>query len=117
MKRVIQRFTIFMLFFGASVLSADPTCTYEAESEIQFYKKIYVFPDQLAITPNGIFIKFDEHWCETSALFSDTKGIFIRPQDTNERGCRDGYQPCRSCDRCISEVYDICPLCGKPSRT
>jgi hypothetical protein len=117
MRKVIQRFAFFILFFSASMVSADPIRTNETGSEIQSCKKIYVFPDQLAITPNGIFIKFNEHWCETSALFSDAKGIFIRPQDTNERGCRDGYQPCRNCDRCVSEVYDICPLCGKPSRT
>ena len=175
MKKVVQRFTVFMLFVCASLLSANPIpssvenfifdkasasglqqaepmskqpmCKHMGDadsckngdagavkSEVfnrtwyhcnslpfqggdpQVCEKIYILFDQLAITQQGIFIKLDERWCETKALFSDAKGIFIRPQDTNARGCRDGYEPCRNCDRCINENYNICPFCHKPAR-
>lgn len=116
MKKMIQKFILFVLIFNASILFADCCLSYETEIEVKSCKKIYVLPDQLAITAHGIFIMFDDNWHETNAIFSDANGIFIRPQETNRRGCEEGYQRCRNCRECVREVYDICPLCNRPAR-
>ena len=77
-------------------------------------EKIYIFPGQLGVTTDGIFVNLNEQWFEVKAVSSDENGIYVQNPIPQEAGCREGYVPCRNCDRCVKWYYDICPLCHKP---
>ena len=78
-------------------------------------EKTYVSQENTAITGKGIFVKFNEQWFQTESLLSDAEGIFVRNLSPNGYGCPDPYNACRNCMRCVHEIYDICPYCGKPT--
>ncbi len=84
-------------------------------SNFELCEKTYVLPEQTATTREGIFVKLDNLWFQTETLFSDSDGIFINNLSPSAYGCPDPYNPCRNCQRCVHQVYDICPYCNKPA--
>jgi hypothetical protein len=110
MKKFTLRIVSILFCFVATIMIANAS-----NSKFCSAEKVYILPEQLAITSNGIFVEYNQHWYETGALFSDEKGIYIQTPNPTESGCRDGYIPCRNCDRCVRESYDICPYCDKPT--
>ncbi len=78
-------------------------------------EKTYVNQHSTAVTGKGIFVKINEQWFQTEALFSDGEGVFIRNLNPSGYGCPDPYNACRNCMRCVHEIYDICPYCHKPT--
>ncbi len=91
--------------------------TYALETNIDSCEKVYISAEQLAVNSEGIFIYLEDTWFQTDALFSDADGFFITAKKLKPKYCADGYIPCRNCDRCVPEKYDICPVCLKPTRS
>jgi hypothetical protein len=113
-KLILHLFTFLLVSFSATTAFASPGSNVEVTDYFQPCEKTYVLPEQLGMTPRGIYVKFDNHWFKTEALHSDSEGIYIQNLSPQADGCRDGYVPCRNCDRCVLEIYDICPFCKKP---
>jgi hypothetical protein len=110
--RLILRFvSIALLLFSTAVAIARLNDVHGGV--VPEVEKTYVFPEQLVINSEGIFVKIDDQWHQSRALFYDQGGIFIH--NPGRDGCRERFAPCRNCDRCISEGYDICPFCGQPA--
>lgn len=102
MKKVlIQLFVIFAFFSQLTGAFGSP--------------KIYVEPEQLAVSSEGIFMQLDEQWFHVGTLSSDATGIFAQDWTLVDYGCPDPDNPCRNCGKCIHKSYNICPLCGKPA--
>lgn len=97
---------VITLFYGFNLFAE--TCPVETG------EKIYILPEQLGFCSEGIFVVLDNTWYKTEALFSDRNGMYVRNLWPQENGCRKGYWPCRNCDRCVHEDYDICPHCHRP---
>lgn len=76
--------------------------------------KIYVSHEQLELCSEGIYVNVGDAWYQTNALFSDEKGMYVQDLCPQRNGCRDKYVPCRNCDKCVKEIYNICPHCNKP---
>lgn len=113
MKRLLQLFILIIPFFYMS--QGFSWSREESEAfELSQHRRIYVMPDQLRINSDGFFINVDNHWIKAEALFSDETGIFIQRLLPHANGCREGYVPCRNCDRCVKEIYNICPHCERP---
>ncbi len=92
---------------------AFSNCFTAIEDQFESCEKTYILPHELAMTPDGIFVKVQDQWFQTEALFSDIGGIFF--QNLKRGECSEKYYvPCRNCGRCVHEVYDICPFCNKP---
>ena len=108
MKRLFQLIVLLLPFFY--MFDVFSGCCPEGK-EIQ---KVYVSPQQLGISSEGVFVNLDNQWVKTDSLFSDEHGIYIQNLWPQEDGCREGYVPCRSCDRCVKWYYNICPLCNNP---
>lgn len=111
MKKVlIQLFVIFAFFSQITVAFASPI-----SKECFSCQKIYVEPEQLAVSSEGIFMQLDEEWFHVGTLSSDSSGIFVQDWTLVDYGCPDPENPCRNCGKCIHKSYNICPLCGKPA--
>ncbi len=113
MKRLVQLIALMLPFFYMATLFAG-SCFEEKCTHLSQNDKIYISSDQLEISSQGIFVHINNERINTEALFSDEIGVYIRNPRPHEDGCRDGYEPCRNCDRCVRSYYDICPLCYKP---
>lgn len=88
-------------------------CVFSGESK---NKKFYVDPGNLKITSDAVLVNVQGKWFVTDSLFSNDKGLYVEEFWDFEMGCREGYYPCRNCDRCIPHYYhDLCPICGKPA--
>lgn len=107
MKAIFLRYVSLALFFFSTTLAF---CDYFESCE-----KTYFSHDHTIVTEKGIFVKFDDQWFQTEALFSDEDGLFIHNLSPSAYGCPDPYNACRNCMRCVHEIYDICPYCGKPT--
>jgi hypothetical protein len=115
MKRFILRFiSASLLLFSTAIASTD--LRDGNDNDFQPCEKTYVLPEQLTMSSEGIFVKFDGEQHQTQALFFDEGGIFILALSPNRDGCREGYVPCRNCSKCIREAYNICPLCNLPAQ-
>src|SRR6266404_8469024 len=102
MKKLIAYFFLLCLFFFKTQATFACPCSNEKTiQQFQHHGKMYVAPEQLAMSSEGIFVKFDELWFQTTALFSDTTGIFIKDLTPMGYGCPDPYNQCRNCKRCI----------------
>jgi len=77
-------------------------------------EKIYVLPEQIFIDHHEILVKVNDQWFSTESLYSDIEGIYIQTLSPEVNGCAGSKVPCRNCQRCVYEAYDICPYCGKP---
>lgn len=100
--------------FACIVFNMSPVFSEVEEAPNLSYEKTYVLAEHILVTDEVIFVKIDDEWVKTDALFSDQGGVYtyFAPQ---EMGCRKGFYPCRNCDRCIKWYYDICPHCNKPA--
>ena len=67
---ILRIVSILFCFTSISMMAS------ESNAEFHSAEKIYVLPEQLAITPKGIFVEFSEYWHETSALFSDEEELY-----------------------------------------
>ncbi len=105
MKQLIQLITIVLSLFCMSHMHAE-VC--------KCHERIYVLPEQLGMSSEGIFVNLNDEWIEVQSVYSDESGIYISPLSIESNGCRNGYTPCRNCGRCVNEQYDICPICHKP---
>jgi hypothetical protein len=82
----------------------------------QEVEKLYIPSKDISIQSGGIFVKMQDQWFRTPAVFSNTQGMYIETLWPQEDGCRKGFVPCRNCDRCIpSYHHGLCPLCGRPA--
>jgi hypothetical protein len=116
MKKHITYLFALSLFFCLPQIAFACSCYNEKTGQLfQKQGRVYIEPEQLAMSSNGIFIKVDENWFQTTALFSDATGIFIQDVTPMGYGFPDPYNACRNCQRCIHEEYDICPYCKKPA--
>ena len=113
MKRLLLLFSLSFLLLNAMTSFAYANIAQDPTNSFQPCVKTYVLPEQLGMTSDGIFIKFDDQWFQTEGLHSDAEGIFIKNLRRSECGEKH-YVPCRNCGRCVHEVYDICPYCNKP---
>ncbi len=107
MKRLL-----LLIAFAISVFHMHPIFS---ESHCENAEKIYISPERLKIVREGIFVNFRDDWIKIGALFSDENGVYIQDLTPEEMGCRDGFWPCRNCDKCVKWYYDICPHCNKPT--
>lgn len=114
MKRLVDCLTIILSTFYMLSAFADSSRD-EIISHLQQGEKIYVSPDQLGFSEHRIFIQFNNEWFQTTALSVDEQGIYIQNLWPQENGCKDGFEPCRNCNRCIKWYYDICPHCERPA--
>jgi hypothetical protein len=110
MKKLTLKIVSILFCFAATTMIANAS-----NSEFCSAEKLYILPEQLAITANGIFVEFNEHWYETSALFSDEAGLYVQAPSPTRRDCGQYEVHCRNCSRCVNEAYDMCPYCGKPT--
>jgi hypothetical protein len=108
MKRVFLNLTIFI--FITCFQSLFSCCQ---QPRFESCDKQYVQPNYVAVSEDGIFIQLQDKWIQTEGVFSDAQGLFILNLAPSAYGCQDPYVPCRNCKKCIYEVYDICPHCGK----
>jgi hypothetical protein len=76
-------------------------------------RKIYVKNNAIKITKNGIVLRINGKALLLNGVFSDKRGLFIRPENIVLKGRHDIV--CCHCDR----PYDIvrygnrCPRCGR----
>lgn len=110
-KLAFQLFSLLMLVClfpsFASTKDAKKACGCFIPCE-----KTYISPEQLGMTPQGIFVKFNDEWFQTELIRSDEHGLFI--QNVGRSICPDKDDiECRSCHRCVHKSYNICPYCDK----
>jgi len=113
MKRVLQSIAILASIFYIANVCAN-CCPEEMIQNLQEGKKIYVLPKNVELSERGIFVHFNNQLFQTNALSADEQGIYILNLWPQEYGCRDGFVPCRNCDKCVKWYYDICPHCERP---
>jgi hypothetical protein len=72
------------------------------------YKKIYVQPEQITLTQDGIFVYLENQWISTDILQVDAEGIYVSQDE------RDWFHwKCPSCQYINSSVTDShCRKCG-----
>ena len=105
MKHLFSILTLVLTLFCSTHLQGK---------EFRTAEKIYIAPEQLGVTPDGIFIEMNDDWIQVNAIYSDHYGIYFTRAALEPNGCRKGFTPCRNCKRCVREQYNICPLCSKP---
>lgn len=69
---------------------------------------MYVQPDQIAITHEGIFLQLYDEWIPTEALHYDTSGLFI----TNMSDEWSVHWTCSVCGYSNSLWRNTCKNCG-----
>jgi len=74
MRKLLCQMTC-LFFFIFNAVHADNIDTHTPEST-QF-EKIYLQPDQVAITSDGIFFLQGDYWIMTDAIYNDNFGLFI----------------------------------------
>ncbi len=97
MKKYLIEFIFFCnLAFGQSEMLSNQ------------YKKIYLQPEQITLTQDGIFVYIGNQWSSTDTLQSDAEGIYISQDE------RDWLQwKCPRCGYINSSVTDShCRKCG-----
>lgn len=114
MKQLLIRLFSMALFLLCTT-SSYASCTGDVNCSDSALEKIYILPEQLGFTSQGIFVNVDNQWLQAETLFSDEHGIYFHGFTPSENGCRKNYYPCRNCDRCVKDIYDTCPLCGRPT--
>ena len=72
--------------------------------------KIYVEPNQIAISEHGIFVNVDNAWFATEAIHADAAGIY-----TTELVDSNKYTEwiCRYCRHVNSWLINACQKCGR----
>lgn len=122
MKNTMMRvFSLLLVLLCVQATFAYSSNDRKSVENCQSCEKTYILPCQLKMTTESIFVNFDDEWYETKAIFSDSHGIYIQHPSLGKRwgndppnGCRDGYVPCRNCDKCVDERFNYCPHCEKP---
>jgi hypothetical protein len=105
---------LYLLFLCLTVPKIANAHEEPIDQDFQSCKKIYFLQEQIVLGPQGIFVDMRGKWCETEALFADHGGIYILNLRLSRFGCPGSKVPCRWCERCVYEDWDICPFCGKP---
>ncbi len=114
MKQAFKLMVFFASVFCTLYISAD-CCRTKADAVFSPTEKMYIHPEQLSVSEQGIFVLINQEWFQTNSLLSDVQGLYVQTLWPQENGCRKGYQPCRNCDKCIKDYYDTCPLCHRPA--
>src|SRR5690348_1004097 len=116
MKQIYIRIcTILILCFPFFSLVALPHENgLHAQSTFIPCKKTYISPDQIFINHHEILVKVNDEWFLTESLHRDWEGIYVQTLSPEVDRCAGAKVPCRNCQRCVYEGYDICPYCGKP---
>ena len=76
MRNAIYKLT-FVLFLLTGIANANDKEISSASLKFVPCEKIYVQPDQVAITNEGIFLQLNEEWVPTEAIQYDASGIFV----------------------------------------
>lgn len=114
-KRFFQLACLLLACFQFIGQIAHANCCGETEARSDFFEKVYVEPEQVAMSSEGMFLKRGEDWFPIPSLFSDRHGLFTYLSREGDPICRAPYILCRNCRRCVHERYNICPLCEKPT--
>ncbi len=114
-KLFVRLFTLCVLFSQTTGAFAASEHYSEETNSFRCCGKIYVAPEQVAMSAEGIFVKFEDKWFQTESLFSDHRGVFVQNLRSSDDGCSSPYIVCRNCKRCVHEIFDICPYCRKPT--
>ncbi len=77
-------------------------------------EKTYVSFEQIFIDRQVILVKINDEWFSTESLHTDIEGIYVQTLSPEVDGCPGSKVPCRNCQRCVYEAYNICPYCKKP---
>jgi predicted RNA-binding Zn-ribbon protein involved in translation (DUF1610 family) len=109
-NRLYTAFCVLFLFFGIAH-------THERDCSIStpvFTKceKIYVQPEQVALTPEGIYFQFEDSWIMTDAIHCDSSGIFISSTSSE-------WSFSWTCPKCGTENGPLrrsCKKCGHKPR-
>lgn len=115
MRRFLKHFLSVTVFLLCSARAFSCPCDENlAETSFQSFEKVYIVPEGLKMTSDRIFVHLNDQWVQTDTLFTDAQGMYIHVPTPSENGCREGFVPCRNCDRCVKWYYNICPHCNKP---
>jgi len=114
MKASLQRIlgVFFVLLFMAVVMQsyAGCPCKKPKPKQDESIERIYVAPAQINLNGNQILVLMDDQVYQTSAIFSDEKGIYIKEYYTGD--CPDGFWQCRTCGHCNERYYLWCRVCN-----
>lgn len=76
MRKMFGTFVIF-LFALTALIHADENHHSSHLAKFVACEKMYLHPDQVAISQDGIFCFLNEQWIATEALHHDVSGLFI----------------------------------------
>jgi hypothetical protein len=71
-------------------------------------QKTYIASSQIHIVHNEIWIELEDTCLKTSAIYSDSTGVFF--QDASD--CSRGEWWCPRCEVCRKTWYTLCLKCG-----
>ncbi len=87
------------------------TCGYSAElPKFESSEKIYLQPEQISISENGIFVNIANAWFAIAAICHDAKGIYV---DEARVGIEYFTWECRYCHFVNPWYVNACQKCGK----
>ena len=96
-------FALLLIVFGLHAVDCTKT--------VLLGESVYVSPEQVRVTENGIFLLFGKREIKTSALHADSKGLFFI--DMWEANCDKGYWECSNCHHCNPALKFWCEVCYK----
>jgi len=125
LKKFLSITLTTFLFLSTSMLVAsnnqhDGTSTWNIsidQAENSSQEKIYVTPDLIEITEDGIlyYDNAEERVMLANALFYDTKGLYLRPISVERGPCNihnDWYKFCGGCGVLYCPMKCACPFGG-----
>lgn len=107
MKNALYRLTFLFLVLSAIVHANDKDHS-NLSSKFVPCEKIYVQPDQIAITNEGIFIKHNNEWIPTGSIQYDASGLFI--SNTSDEWSIRWF--CPKCGHSNAAWRNTCENCG-----
>jgi hypothetical protein len=105
-------FCLSMLFTSLVVqaidgVNTDPYYNYNQESN---FEKLYLEPEQVIISKNGIFLKIADTFYQSPELYSDDAGIYIPIHYVVTRHEKCDYGHLIICKRCGGCAGCVCPF-------